>query len=327
MHCELLVPGLFAAPGGARLPSLELLLARGRCTSAGAESLEDWLHDAFELGDASLAAGALTLLGANGEPGTRAWLRADPVHLRLMRDRLVLAPAAALGIKPGDAQALCEALNHHFASRMSVQVLDAQRWVATMDADFTVDAQPPLALAGRDVAVALPTTTSALLNEAQMVLHAHPINEAREERGEPPVNSVWFWGAGRVPAVPTKRWHSVNADDPLVLGLGRAAGIRHRTLGPSAEAWLERASEEGRHLVLLDALRTPFALGQTGEYHEALARLERDWFAPLLDALRDGRIGMLTIHVPDAAESLAYETIRADLRRFWRRPRSLEHYA
>jgi len=36
---------------------------------------------------------------------------------------------------------------------------------------------------------------------------------------------------------------------------------------------------------------------------------------------------MVTVHVPDAAESLAYETIRGDLRRFWRRPRSLEHYA
>ena len=323
MHCELLVPGLFAAPGGARLPSLELLLARGRCTSAGAESVESWLHDAFELGDAPLAAGALTLLGANGEPGPRSWLRADPVHLRLMRDRLVLAPAAALGLNSGDAQALCEALNHHFGSRMSLQVIDAERWVATTDVDFTIEGEPPLALAGRDVAVALPTATSALLNEAQMVLHAHPINEAREI----PINSVWLWGAGHAPAVSTKRWHSVNADDPLVRGLGRAAGIRHKALVPSAAAWLERAPEEGRHLVVLDALRAPLALEETGAYQEALAGLERGWFAPLLDALRDGRIGMVTIHVPDAAESLAYETIRTDLRRFWRRPRSLEHYA
>jgi hypothetical protein len=323
MHCELLIPGLFAAPGGARLPSLELLLARGRCTSAGAESVEDWLHDAFELGDMPLAAGALTLLGANGEPGARSWLRADPVHLRLMRDRLVLAPAAALGITPGDAQALCEALNRHFASRMNVQVIDAQRWVATTDADVAIDAEQPLALAGRDIAATMPGATSALLNEAQMVLHAHPINEAREL----PINSVWFWGAGRLPAVPTKRWHSVTADDPLVLGLGRAAGARHKTLTASAGAWLDRAPEEGRHLIMLDALRAPRALDQTGEHQEALARLEHDWFAPLLEALRDGGIGMVTIHVPDAAESLAYETIRGDLRRFWRRPRSLEHYA
>ena len=327
MHCELLVPGLFASPGGARLPSLELLLARGRCTSAGAESVEDWLHDAFELGDASLPAGALTVLGANGETGTRSWVRADPVHLRLMRDRMVLAPAAALGVQRGEAEALCEALNRHFTPRASFQLIDLERWVASSDADFAVEAAPPLAFAGRDVGVEMRTATSALLNEAQMVLHAHPVNEAREARGEPAINSVWFWGAGRVPSMGTKRWHSVTAEDPVVLGLGRAAGVRHRTLPQSATAWLDRAPEEGRHLVVLDSLRAPLALEQTAAYQEALARLEEAWFAPLLGALRDGRVGMVTIHVPDAAESLAYETIRTDLRRFWRRPRSLEHYA
>jgi len=79
--------------------------------------------------------------------------------------------------------------------------------------------------------------------------------------------------------------------------------------------------------VLLDALRVPLALAEAGEYQAAVAAFERDWFAPLLDALRAGRAGMVSIHVPDAAECLAYETIRGDLRRFWRRPKRLEHYA
>jgi hypothetical protein len=36
---------------------------------------------------------------------------------------------------------------------------------------------------------------------------------------------------------------------------------------------------------------------------------------------------MVTLHVPDGAECLACETIRGDLRRFWRRPRRLREYA
>jgi len=60
MHCELVIPGLFAAPSAARLPAAELLLARGRCTSDAARGLEEWLHDAFELGDEPLAAGAIS---------------------------------------------------------------------------------------------------------------------------------------------------------------------------------------------------------------------------------------------------------------------------
>ena len=331
MHVELVAPGLFAAPAAARLPSVELLLARGRCTSAGSQGLEAWLREAFELDEQPLAAGALTLLGAGGDPGEQWWLRADPVHLRLMRDRLVLVPGAALHIERAEAQALCEALNLHFVPRFAVQAIDAERWVGQIAEDLAIDAQSPLALAGRDVGLGMPgaggSTSHQLLNEAQMVLHAHPVNEAREARGEPAVNGIWFWGAGRAPHVAAKHWHSVSADEPLALGLARAAGLRYRTLPVSAGAWLESAPGDGRHLVLLDALRVPLALSETGEFQDALARLEREWFAPLLAALRAGRVGMVTIHVPDAAECVAYETIRGDLRRFWRRPKALERYA
>src|SRR5437764_9027064 len=130
MHCELLAPGLFAAPGELRLPSLELLLARGRCTSAGSQTVETWLQEGFELDEEPLAAGALTLLGAGNEPDQRFYVRADPVHLRLMRDRLVLAPAPALRIQREEAAALCEALNRHFAAELGLQMIDPDRWVA-----------------------------------------------------------------------------------------------------------------------------------------------------------------------------------------------------
>jgi hypothetical protein len=59
----------------------------------------------------------------------------------------------------------------------------------------------------------------------------------------------------------------------------------------------------------------------------ALDRLEQEWFEPLLAALRSGRIGMVSVHVPDAAYALSFETIRADLRRFWRLAKPLERYA
>lgn len=331
MHCELVVPGLFAAPAQRRLPAVELLLARGRCTSAGSQPLERWLHDAFELGDEPLAAGAFSLLAANGAPDGYCWVRADPSHLGFMRERLILVPSAALGVKREEADALCSALNAHFGERLVVQVIDAERWVARFGEECSIDAQPPLEFAGRDVGLGLPEGAGAshshrLLNESQMVLHGHPVNAAREARGEPAINSVWLWGAGRLPAVRCTRWHSVSADDPLALGLARAAGMRQRPLPQNAMAWLDRAPEDGRHLAVLDSLRVRLALSQTAEYEEALAALERDWFAPLLGALRAGQIGMVTIHVPDAAQCLSYEAIRGDLRRFWRRPKALEHY-
>ncbi len=330
MHCELLVPGLLAGEAVGPLAAIELLLARGRASSSGRCSLPHWLQDAFELGEAAPAAGALTLLGAGHEPGDAFWTRADPVHLRLMRERLVLVPGQALGIEAGEAAALCEALNRHFAAEASFALVDPLRWCARLSGELSAEADCPLDAAGRDVDLALPAARGAahrLLNEAQMLLHDHPVNAAREARGDAPINSLWLWGSGRKPGAASSRWQSVSAAEPLALGLARLAGVRARPLPASALAWLEQSPEDGRHLVVLDSLRTPLALGEVAEYREALATLERGWFAPLLAALRAGRIGMVSVHVPDGAECLACETIRGDLRRFWRRPRRLGEYA
>jgi hypothetical protein len=306
------------------------MLARGRASSSGRCTMHHWLHEAFDLGDAAPAAGALTLLGAGGEPGAACWTRADPVHLRVMRDRLVLVPGHALGIEAEEARSLCEALNRHFSPAVSFEAIDPLRWCAKLAEDFAYEADCPLDTAGRDVDLALPAARGAahrLLNEAQMLLHDHPVNAAREARGQPPINSIWLWGTGRKPGAAASRWQSVSAQEPLALGLARLSGTRTRALPASAPPWLDQSPEDGRHLLVLDALRAPFALGEAAQYREALAALERNWFAPLLSALRAGRVGMVSVHVPDGVECLACETIRGDLRRFWRRPRRLREYA
>ena len=117
-------------------------------------------------------------------------------------------------------------------------------------------------------------------------------------------------GAGRLPAQTEGRWSSVTAEDPLALGFARLAGAAARSsLAPNASVWLSQSPGDGRHLVML----------------EANDALEQDWFAPLAAALRAGRLGMLTLHMPDAG--LSVETVRGDLRRFWRRARALASYA
>ena len=59
-----------------------------------------------------------------------------------------------------------------------------------------------------------------------MLLHAHPVNEAREARGEPAVNSLWLWGAGPR-AAPGRRARGARSprDDPL--GARPGAARRH----------------------------------------------------------------------------------------------------
>jgi hypothetical protein len=332
MHCELIVPGLFTEATGARAPALELLLARGRGASSESKSVETWLQEAFGLEEQPMAAGALTLLAGGSEPGEGCWGRVDPIHLRLMRDRLIVVPSAAFALSRAEADALVEDLNRHFAGALEITAVEPDRWSARLAHDFAFDAASPLDVAGRDVDLTLRIGGEAgkrwgtLLNEIQMLLHAHPVNQAREGRGDPMVNSLWLWGVGHAPRIQPTHWQSVTAADPLALGLARLGGARQRPLPESGHAWLERSPEDGRHLVLLDVLRAPLALGNTGEYRECIDALEKNWFAPLLAALRTGHVGMVTVYVPDSLGA-EFETIRGDLRRFWRRPKALEKYA
>jgi hypothetical protein len=231
-----------------------------------------------------------------------------------------VVPAEAFDLAAEEATALCDALNKHFAG-MNFTVAQPRRWCARTTE--IVENHPALEAAGKEPN--LPRQAAPLLTEVQMVLHAHPVNEAREARGEPTVNSVWLWGAGRAMRASCP-WQSVAADDPAVIGAARLAGARHRALPRSAREWLERLPEEGRHLAVLDALRVPLALAGDTIQNEIQA-LEYEWFAPLLAALREGRVGMVTLNIPDGARAVSFETIRGDLRRFWRMPKPIEHYA
>ena len=254
MHCELVVPGLFSGDAATRFAALELLMARGRRQKREGRSLEAWLSDAFELGDAPFPAGALTLLSAGGDPGELRWTRADPVHLRVLRDHVAMV-AEGFELPEAEARALSEALNRHFAGQLEFRAVEPRHWCAQL-ADEAAVGDP-------------------LLNEIQMLLHAHPVNEAREARGEPVINSLRFWGTGRVPRSAHSSWQSVSADEPAMRGAARLAG----------------------------------------------------WFAPLLADLRRGAIGMITLHALDDAGEVSFETIRGDLRRFWRFTKPIEHYA
>lgn len=357
MHCTLLIPGLLPAEGrlaeeavrcvaGLRLPALERLLARGRSDKAldgePGQPMETWLYAACGgEADAELPAGALSRL-ADSADGDRSegsednqdaeatWMRADPVHLRLNRDQLILIPPSLFELQQDDASRLVQALNRHFAGQLSFHALQAQGWCvrvepALAEAAHGLRTLPLAAVAGRDVNAHLPTGPAAmrwhsLLNELQMLLHAEAVNDEREARGEPAVNSVWLWGAGsaRLPAL-SAPWHSLSADNLLAQGLARACAIRYRDLSADAGDWLGRMPEEGRHLVVLDGLRMPLALGDLEAWRTRLESLEQCWLAPLLAALKSGRIGMLSLVVPDGATIRSVETTRGDLRRFWRR--------
>jgi hypothetical protein len=317
MHCSLLTPDFFSAGNPAttiRLAAAETLIARGRRKRSDPIGAEDWLFERFGARRRrGRPVAPYTLLADGGAPGGDYWLRADPVHLSVGMNGLGL-DATPLDLTRAEADALAATLNGHFQNALAFHPLHPERWYVRLAEAPEVETTPLSDAAGAPIGDKLPSGSGAsrlcaLMNEAQMLLHEHPANAAREARGAPTVNSVWFWGGGSLETGLARPWSVVLADDPLARGLARAAGVPERSLPRNAETMLTALPAGGTVLAVVRA---------DG------AELERDWYGPLLAALRDGRIGMLSLALPGRSSLLEVETVRADLRRFWRTRKPLE---
>ena len=329
MHCDLYIPDFFSAeevPPADGFAAAETLIARGRRKRIASVSPEAWLFGRFGVErQRDWPVAPYTLLADGGVPERHYWMRADPVHLRVGRDSLGLADSAAFDVSRAESEALVETLNGHFGRTMLFYPMRPARWYVRLEKAPDMRTTPTAAARGAMIDEKLPTGPDAmrfhaLMNEAQMLLHEHAVNAEREERGELALNSIWFWGGGAIEAAKARPFSTVIADDPLARGLALAAGIPVRALPQDADSVLAALGDEGRVLVVLDAPRD-------ARPHERRAALERDWFEPLLMTLKSGRIGMLTLHLCGADSLLEVETVRSDLRYFWRLRKPLSAYA
>jgi len=322
---------------GLACPALETLLARSRLERQPPQSLEATLSDAFGHPE-GVPYAAFRLLGEAGidvEASDQCWVAADPVHLRFHKEHLILADSGSFDIALDEAQALTEALNRHLADVGRFHVAAAERWYLQLADTLLADGfdSPPLsAVAGRSIEDLLTETSQArslrkLLNEIQMLLHAHPINQQRENAGCLPINSLWLWGAGSLPPRTDSdalcRFDGVWSSDPLALGLARAAGVPMHRVPVDAATLLEHAAPDTSHLVVLDDLLGPVHYENGENYRGAIAALEQRWFAPLRAALSAGIIKQLRIEASTAYALLAWECRRSDRWKFWRRPQPL----
>ena len=90
----LLPPDAPAAMRALRLPALEKWLARADLESVPARGAAAWLAAEYAL-PSPPAVAAISLAG-EGEAAAGAWMRADPVHLRIDHDYLKLHDASVL---------------------------------------------------------------------------------------------------------------------------------------------------------------------------------------------------------------------------------------
>jgi hypothetical protein len=320
----ILIPHLFpprrlleAAVQGLRLPALETLVARGTLQLCPADGIEAALCEALGIPrqlDWPLA--PITLEADGGTAEDAYWLRADPVHLQLMRDRIVLTDNSTLDLSRQEAETLAASIGQHFGESLRPVPLHPKRWYVHYPSSPRLVTTPVSVATGRAIDPLLPQGVDApryraQLNELQMLLHEHPVNQARVSRGELPVNSLWLWGGGCKPGKPLTPL-PVYARDDEARALGEFCDAQVHSLPPLLEKSL--LAMEG--LILLDELT---AAGQDGDaygWREAVRVLEANWFEPLLRQLR--KVGPHGLQLLDPINGKALKLQRTDAWKIWR---------
>lgn len=203
-------------------PALEKLLARASLVErvAGEDFQrtlphERWLARQFGASRGNAADEAplapYMLLADGGDPGTHAWACVEPVHVQIAHDHLVLVDPASLALDDGDAAALL-AVARPLIEELGVRLEAPQptRWYLSSEQLARLAGAAPLRASGRNIEIWLPHEAHTgersrmwmkLQNEVQMAWFQHPVNEAREARGLPAVNSIWFHAQGTLKPV------------------------------------------------------------------------------------------------------------------------------
>lgn len=325
-HLQLLIPDLFPPQeivtevcAGLHLPVLEKLLARASATTLPAITLEDSLCTSF-----GVQAVAPVRATADGlDAGDSYWLCADPVNLQLQRSEMLLFPDVALSGE--EAAALCASLNEHFAdSEMKFYAPHPQRWYVQLQAAPQLVTTPLSRVAWRDVKFHQPQGADALrwqriATEVQMVLYTHPVNRAREARGELIAGSLWWWGGGFAQQL-SSPFDAVGGDSAIGHAFARAAAV------PLIVGMQDMLQTGENGLWLNEAMSSAQQRGDFHAWREAMLRFDQDC-ALLWQVLLAGRLQLLTLDALGENCLQRFELTRASTWRFWRPSRSMPHYA
>ncbi|HMM44050.1 MAG TPA: hypothetical protein PKE41_00270 [Candidatus Macondimonas sp.] len=275
----LLAPGLAEPPRDVGdfppTPTLDRLFARASRIPDPETVFERALLRGFcEANPAPWA--ALSYWGDTGAPPAGPVLRADPLHLQAGTQHHVHFDQVRLDLDEAESAAFLDRLNALLQTDgMALEAPSPGRWYLHLPAAPDISTQPlshGLALGTSLWAPQGPGTVrfKGLLTELQMLLHDHPVNIARERLGQLPVNSLWLWGEGALPAI------SKGPFDLIVGGDAMSRGLAFASSATWCGDWDARDTSAPalRSLWIMDALLRPALWGDREAWLAALVHLE-----------------------------------------------------
>jgi len=167
-----------------------------------------------------------------------------------------------------------------------------------------------------------------LIDKAQAILAAHPVNAKRIAAGKNPANGIWLWGEGKLPSMPTLHARfgisgSLISAVDLLKGLGVNAGLSIINV-PGATGYLD-TNYAGKAQAAIDALHrqdfvfvhveAPDETGHQGllkEKIQAIEDFDRKIVGPIVQGLQEEGMDFRLIATMDHLTPLCLRTHTAD---------------
>lgn len=291
---------------------------------AGLQPWQRGLLAALELPASGFPSAAVSASGGieGSDVQGSGWLHAEPVHFIAGLDRLsFLTLQGEAGVSDAERAALEPVLAEHLrASNYELHSItsSAPTWLIAAGRPFNAVTACPDAAAAIELEQVMPrgpegSTLRRLMTELQMLLHEHPVNDARARRGLPVINAVWLWGSGVVDAGAIELAQSppmlplAFGDDPYLRGIYRLHRQSVQSLPDTCDQLLCGIASAQRAIAVV-----PMA----DSVVEKIDALEAQWIEPLKGALAAGVIDRVDLIL----DGWHLDVSRASLRRFWRRP-------
>lgn len=164
-------------------------------------------------------------------------------------------------------------------------------WILLSERPFEISTTPLTKMANQPMSEDMPrgpqqVMWQKVLTELQMCLHQHEVNQQRMEQGQLPINSVWFWGEGRMDLSAPCPYSLIVTDDENLHQYAKDKGIEVESIDatfrwqdyPSLLIALQRVDENRlkRLEALTDGASVTWYLNQAG-YQTHPRRWWRRW--------------------------------------------------
>ena len=290
---DLIVPGLMDLPVDVidrsfllnELPALNQILSYSKPVSNPHHDLESILSDCMGWPEHQKLPLAQTLVDQESTERDQVVLF-RPVHLKPDMYNAIVTPIADNSNNIQHIVKIINDLGEYFKVDCDIRGLPENDWLMQLKG-----IEPPryhphyLSIFGRKADPYIEQSRHRLpwyklMNEMQMFMHQHRVNQDRQQADLPAINSLWFWGAGS-PLKPSDKNIDWYCEDELLVRFARNIGLEVNDID---QLETEKFTRDG--IVIDLSIVKALKIDPQADLPMLLSRIEKTICSPLLAAVR-----------------------------------------